>query len=566
MSSADISSQKRVGDMFVEAKIIDRTQWELALELELADERTAEDILLSQKLVTPQQLAIFTGLRYGVPYVNLKKQAVDADALEKISESTARKYGVLPLKLTDTGLLLAMSNPEDINIMQELATLTRRRIDPVVCIEQDIMEAIDTHYRVSGEIEKQLSQIPTGARESGQAEKRVSADAIAQAPVVRAVDLLIRQGVRDRASDIHIEPQDDRLRIRFRIDGILHETMTLPRNVHSPLISRIKIMAGMNIAERRRSQDGQITYHDGDKEVDIRVATTNTIQGEMAVLRILDKTFAFRALPELGFAPDTLKKYEDALKTPFGMILISGPTGSGKTTTLYASVNKIDSVGRNILTIEDPVEYHFNNVNQMQVNINAGVTFASELRAAMRLDPDVILVGEIRDRETVEIAIQAALTGHLVLSSVHANDTVGVIFRLMDLGAEPFLISSAIIAVIAQRMVRRICPNCATLVTASGEEQLAYQRDMGEDRKEFLYGTGCSVCANTGYLGRTGIYEVMPITEAMRKMILANANQDDMRRQAIEDGMVSIWHDGMLKVKAGITTPYEVIRNVYSIG
>ncbi|MFC1994122.1 GspE/PulE family protein [Chloroflexota bacterium] len=566
MESTNISSQRRIGDMFVEAKIIDSTQWELALELEKGDDRTAENILVSQKLVTPEQLAMFTGLRFGTPYINLKKQEIDNAALEAIPEAVARKYGILPLKLTNTSLVIAMPNPGDIQTIQELTSLTRHRIEPVVCIEQDITEAIDTNYRASGEIEKQLSQIPIASRGAGDAEKRISADAIAQAPVVRAVDLLIKQGVRDRASDIHIEPQDDRLRIRFRIDGLLHESMSLPQNVHAPLISRIKIMASMNIAERRRSQDGQITYNDGDKEVDIRVATTNTVQGEMAVLRILDKTFAFRTLPELGFLPDTLKKYDDALKTPFGMILISGPTGSGKTTTLYASVNQIDSVGRNILTIEDPVEYRFADVNQMQVNASAGVTFASELRASMRLDPDVMLVGEIRDSETTGIAIQAALTGHLVLSSVHANDTVGVIFRLMDLGAEPFLIASALVAVVAQRMVRRICPHCSSLVVASAEEQLAYQEDMGEEQKEFLYGSGCNMCANTGYLGRTGIYEVMPINEAIRKMILSGASQDDIRRQSIEDGMVSIWHDGMLKVKAGITTPYEVIRNVYSIG
>jgi len=322
----------------------------------------------------------------------------------------------------------------------------------------------------------------------------------------------------------------------------------------------------MNIAERRRSQDGQISVKIGDKGVDIRVATSSTIHGEMMVLRILDKTFAFLTLPEIGFLPESLEKYQKMLKTPFGIVLISGPTGSGKTTTLYASVNQLDSIGRNIITIEDPVEYHFTNINQMQVNPQAGITFASGLRATMRLDPNVILVGEIRDPETAQIAIQAALTGHLVLSSVHANDTVGIISRLIDLKVEPFLVAQAIVGIVAQRMVRRVCPYCSRSAPAVPEERLAYEEEMGEERAEFLYGSGCNFCANTGYLGRTAIFEVMIVSEAIRRMILSNAGADDIRAQAHKEGIVSLWRDGMLKVKKGITTPFEVLRNVYSIG
>jgi general secretion pathway protein E len=566
MESGKTRLRKSLGEMLVEANLITRGQWELALEVQQSDGRRVEDILVQQGVLSVEQLAMFVALRYGVPYVNLKRQDIDPKALEWVPEVVARKYCVVPLALDDGALVVAMEDPGNIQITEELAALTRMRIDPVVSTHQDITEAIDISYRASGEIEKQLSQIPVITQRTASTEQRVSADTVAQAPVVRAIDLLIRQAVRDRASDIHIEPDESRLRVRFRIDGILHDTMVLPLEVHAPLISRVKIMAGMNIAERRRPQDGQISFGEGDREIDIRVATSNTVNGEMAVLRILDKTFAFLDLPELGFSPEALKSYQQMLRTPFGMILVSGPTGSGKTTTLYASVHQLDSVGRNIITIEDPVEYRFANINQMQVNPGAGVTFATGLRACMRLDPDVMLVGEIRDAETAQIAIQAALTGHLVLSSVHANDTVGTIFRLLDLGAEPFLVASAIIGCAAQRMARRICPNCARLTEGSSEERLAYELETGEKRSEFLYGAGCSICAQTGYLGRIGIFEVMLIRESIRRMILERANADDIRKQAIEEGMVSLWHDGMEKVKQGLTTPHEVIHNVYSIG
>jgi len=342
--------------------------------------------------------------------------------------------------------------------------------------------------------------------------------------------------------------------------------MSLPVSVHSALISRIKIMAGMNIAERRRPQDGQISIKEGDRELDIRVATINTVHGEMAVLRLLNKSFALLSLSDLGFLPESLEQYRMMLKMPFGMILISGPTGSGKTTTLYASVNQMDNVERNVITIEDPVEYRFKSINQVQVNPTAAVTFAAGLRATMRLDPDVILVGEIRDSETARIAVQAALTGHLVLSSIHANDTAGVIYRLIDLGVEPFLVASAVIGVVAQRMVRRVCPNCSRVTTVPSEEQLSYEREMEEKRSQFVYGAGCNFCARTGYLGRTGIYEVMVLSEGLRRLILTGAGSDPIRKLALQEGLITLWHDGMMKVRAGVTTPYEVIRNVYTIG
>ena len=566
MQAPDKESMRDLGQMLVEAQLITEDQLSHIKEIQISTSDSIEKILLRQRLITPQQLAFITGLKLGVPFVNLKREGVKPHAIKLIPESVARKYNIIPVDATEGVIIVAMEDPRDIQITENLAALAMRRVEPVISTFQDIQEMIDLNYRIGGEIEEQLSQIPTRYRGAGFREAQESAETIAKAPVVRAIDLLIKQAVRDRASDVHIEPQEDKLRVRYRIDGILTEVMSLPMSVHAPLLSRTKIMAGLNIAERRRPQDGQITFAMGDRDIDIRVATSNTVNGEMAVLRVLDKSFAFLPLQEIGFIPDILSRYLKMVKTPFGMILISGPTGSGKTTTQYATVNQIDAVGRNIITIEDPVEYHFNNINQMQVNTAAGVTFAAGLRACMRLDPDVILVGEIRDAETAQISTQAALTGHLVLSSVHANDTVGTLFRMVDLGVESYLIASALIGVVAQRMVRRVCPYCSNLMEIDPEEQAAYEAELNEKRSEFVVGNGCTFCANTGYLGRTGIYEVMLVSEVIRRMVVSGADADEIRMQAKKEGMVSLWHDGMLKVKTGITTPYEVIRNVYSIG
>jgi len=566
MDTIQRSSTRDLGEILLEAGILSKEQVQHIRDLQQKSGDKFERILLQQRLITSQQLAFFISLQMGIPFVNLKKEGVKPEAIKLVPEAIARKYGVIPVDTTDGTIIIAMEDPRDIEAVEDLAAVTMKRVEPVISTAQDIQEMIDLNYRIGGEIEEQLSQIPTRYRTTGGLrEARVSAEAIAQAPVVRAIDLLIKQAVRDRASDIHIEPQDDKLRVRYRIDGILTEVMNLPLSVHPPLLSRIKIMAGLNIAERRRPQDGQISFDMGDKKVDIRVATCNTVWGEMSVLRILDKSFAFLPLAEIGFLPTVLERYMAMVKTPFGMILISGPTGSGKTTTQYATVNQLDNIGRNIITIEDPVEYHFANINQMQVNPAAGMTFAAGLRSTMRLDPNVILIGEIRDKETALISTQASITGHLVMSSVHANDTVSTIFRMIDLGVEPFLISSALIGVVAQRMVRRVCPYCSRPTSVDAEERAAYENEMKERRTEFIVGAGCNFCAGTGYLGRTGIFEVMLVSEAIRRMIVRSAGADEIRSQARKDGMDTLWHDGMLKVKMGVTTPHEVMRNVYSI-
>ncbi|MBA7623316.1 Type II secretion system protein E [subsurface metagenome] len=518
------------------------------------------ELLVERGIITAKELAMVIGLQLNIPCVNLNTYQIQPEALRLIPESMARRYNVVPLARTNNSLHVAMAEPDDVLILEALAVRTRMKIEPTVAPLDEIREAIDRNYKAFGEIEKQFGDVP-----SPKVEEQVSTEAIAEAPVVRALDLLINEGVKNRASDIHIEPQEDKLRVRYRIDGVLHDTMSLPLSAHAPLISRLKIMANMNIADHR-PQDGQFSIKVRSREVDVRVATIYTTYGEMGVLRILDKSFAALALTELGFLPDNLEQYEYMLKSPFGMLLLSGPTGSGKTTTLYASVNHLDCKERNIITVEDPVEYRFKEINQIQVNPRAGLTFATGLRAIMRHDPDVILVGEIRDSETAEIGVQAALTGHLVLSSVHANDTAGAIFRLLDLGVGSFLVSSALIGVVAQRMVRKVCPYCRRPSCAPAEGQLAYAKEMGEERTEFLYGSGCNACANTGYLGRTAVFEILAMSEELRRMLLTGASAGQIRAQAKEAGMVSMWRDGMLKVKAGITTPDEVIRNVFSIG
>jgi len=489
------------------------------------------------------------------------RQSIQSEALELIPEVMARRYNAIPISISGHTLKVAMANPTDIFALEAFSAQSKKRIKPIVADPKDVRSAIDFNYKGHGEIEKQISSIsiPVDAFDES-----FDIDAAVDAPLAQALNLIIEEAVRSRSSDIHIEPEEDRVRVRYRIDGTLHDMMSLPTNIHRAIISRIKILADMNIADHHRAQDGQFSTKAKGREIDIRVATSPTVLGEMAVLRLLDKSQAALGLSELGFLPDSLEKYEKLLKVPYGMILISGPTGAGKTTTLYASINSLDTLGRNIITIEDPAEYRFRDINQIQVNPQAGITFAGGLRSILRLDPDIIMVGEIRDTETTNIAIQSALTGHLMLSSIHASDASGVLTRLIDLDVEPFLIASSVIGVIAQRMVRRICPDCAHLIEGPMVEQMAYQKEMGEEKSEFLYGTGCASCSYTGYLGRTGIFEILLITDSIRALIIKQASSSEIRARALEEGMTSMMNDGMRKVHAGITTPAEVLRSAYS--
>jgi len=496
--------------------------------------------------------------------VSLRKHLPDPEALNLIPEVIARKYNAIPLAIDGNVLRVAMVNPSDIFALEALASRSQMRIEPEVASAEEIQEAIDFNYKAYDEIEKQISSISSSSPTVTPLEQ-IKLDATIDAPIAQALTLIIDEAVKARASDIHLQPEEDKLRVRYRIDGTLQDTLSLPLATAIPLISRIKVLANMNIADHYRPQDGQFSIKAKGRLIDIRVGSIATVYGEMATLRLLDKSRATLELSDLGFLPESLGQYEKMLKVPYGMILASGPTGAGKTTTLYASLNCLDSVGRNIITVEDPVEYRFNNINQIQVNPRAGITFASGLRSILRLDPDVILVGEIRDAETANIAIQSALTGHLVLSSIHANDAVGVVLRLLDLGVEPFLVSSALIGVVAQRMVRRICPNCASMIDVPLLEKMTYSNEIGEERSQFLYGSGCKSCVNTGYRGRVGIFEIMHISDEVRTLLLKGATTAELREQAIEEGMITLLRDGMFKVKAGITTPSEVLRNAYSV-
>ncbi len=525
--------------------------------LELGQKPVSEPPVTEEILVQPEEKPT----KLDKPQTKLLRQMPQPEALQLIPEVTARRYNAVPLTVSGNTLQVAMADPTDIFALEAFSAQSRLRVKPIAASAKEVREAIDFNYKAYGEIEKQISHISIPA---DALDDRLAIDAAVDAPLARALNLIVEEAVKARSSDVHIEPEEDRLRIRYRIDGTLQDMMSLPLSIHRALISRIKILAEMNIADHHRPQDGQFSTEAKGRQIDVRVATAPSVSGEVAVLRLLDKSMAILGLSELGLLPDSLAKYEDMLKVPYGMILISGPTGAGKTTTLYASINSLDTLGRNIVTIEDPAEYRFKDINQIQVNPQAGITFASGLRSILRLDPDIILVGEIRDAETANIATQAALTGHLMLSSVHASDATGVLFRLLDLGVEPFLIASSVIGIAAQRMVRCICPDCSHPIEAPVVEQIAYEKEVGEEQTKFLYGTGCKSCAYTGYLGRTGIFEILTMSDTIRTMVCNQANSSDIRAQALKEGMITMMNDGMRKVKAGITTPSEVLRNAYS--
>jgi general secretion pathway protein E len=487
------------------------------------------------------------------------KQSPQPEALQLIPEVMARRYNVIPVTVTEDTLQVVMANPTDIFALEALAAKSRKRIKPVGAAADEVRQAIDFNYKAYGEIEEQLSHVSV-TNETADDKLFIKADA----PLAQALNLIIEEAGKARASDIHIDPEENRLRIRYRIDGVLHDTLSLPLNIHRALISRIKILAEMNIADHYRPQDGQFTPSSKYRQLDIRVAITPTVQGEMAVLRLLDKSLPAKGLAELGMLPDSLELYRKIINNPYGMILVSGPTGSGKTTTMYATISSLDTISQNIITIEDPAEYRIKDINQIQVNTQAGITFASGLRSILRLDPNVIMVGEIRDQETSGIAVQAALTGHLVLSSIHANDSVSTLLRLLDLGVEAYLIASAVIAVVAQRMVRRVCPDCSHVIEAPVIEQIAYEKVMGEKLPRFRYGAGCVTCSNTGYLGRIGVFEILAINDRIRKLLADQADKETIHQQALKDGLIPMIKDGMLKVKSGLTTPKEVLRATYT--
>jgi type IV pilus assembly protein PilB len=511
---------------------------------------------------TAAPAAAVDGLQEG-EVVDLKAQPSEPDALALVPESYASGHLILPLRVVDDKLLVVCAEIPDFRTVNELQILTRYQVMPLLALRADVIDAIYQRYRLLPSVDAHVEAFnratlatPIDSRDSLQ-------DVSEDSPVVRVVSLIIGQGLRDRASDIHIEPQEHKVRIRYRIDGILTDALALPKGMGQSLASRIKVMANMDIVDRHRAQDGQIRLDGEDRQVDIRVSTAETIWGEKVVLRLLDQGRTVLSLDQLGLTEQGYDRMSQLLRSPYGMIAVSGPTGSGKTTTLYAAIKELDPISQNITTIEDPVEYTFDNINQIQIRRVANLTFANGLKAILRQDPDVILVGEIRDLETAEIAIQSALTGHLVLTSVHATDAAGVVQRFIEMGIEGFLISSALVGVVAQRLVRKICVLCREEYEPSDEEQALWRQYGPAGKKQFYRGRGCAHCVGTGYRGRVGVFEVLQLSEAIKLLVSAKASAQEIRELGLAEGMVSLRADAVQKVAMDMTTLSEVMRCVW---
>ncbi len=556
-------SKPSLGQVLLDSKLISKDQLDQVLTMQQSgDTRRLGTILIDQEWITAESLALSLSIHLNLPFADLSRQTITPELTRIIPENVARRYQLIPVEISNGSLVVVMEDPTDISVISEISALTGMSITSSVGVGLDIKSAIDLHYKANQEIEKEVAEF-TGAGDLEDAD--LDASAVLEDPVVRAVDMILEQAVRDRASDIHIVPDHDSVRVRYRVDGILADALSLPHGSHYQLLSRIKVLAGMNIAERRRPQDGQFSDIISGEETFFRVATSDTTWGEMATIRILGRTESILNINGLGMQPDVIQQFRRVVHSPFGMVLVAGPTGSGKTTTLYAALNLLDRNQHNILTIEDPVEYNFEGINQIQVNRAADITFASGLRGVMRLDPDKIMVGEIRDLETANAAVQAALTGHLVLSSIHANDAAGTFFRLIHLGIDQYLINSSILGLVSQRLIRLSCPHCKAKTKPSDPVSKIYQAETGEPLKEFYKGEGCTYCHQTGYLGRTGVYELLPVTTKIRKLFSSGASSSEIKSAAIDAGMMSMLKDGLLKVKQGLTTPEEVLRTIYSV-
>lgn len=522
-----------------------------------------DKLIIQHNLVPAGKITQAKAQILNVPYIQLNGKAIAADILNLIPEAAARRYHIIPFEKKNDELWVAMADPLDIQITQFIEKRAGLRVKPYLAEDEDILKEIAEQYsqNLTSEVTSALKEV-----ESIRPEETISQgpEILREAPVSNIIDQLLEYAIKSRASDIHIEPQEERTRVRYRIDGILQERILLPKGVHDALISRVKILSTLKIDEKRLPQDGRFTFIFGDNIVDLRVSTVPTVFGEKVVLRLLPKSSAAPTLLELGLRGSSLKNLEIQLQRPHGIILICGPTGSGKTTTLYSILTKISTTRVNIVTIEDPVEYQISGVNQVQVNTGVGLTFASALRSFLRQDPNIIMVGEVRDTETADLAIQAALTGHQVFSSLHTNSASGAPPRLLDMGVEPFLLISALNAVVAQRVVRKICPHCKTEISTVPEVLDDIKKVLGrllpQASVKLYQGKGCTFCVNTGYLGRIGVFEVLPITEHLAKLILERASLGSIEEAAVSAGMITLKQDGYLKVLEGITTMEEVLR------
>lgn len=517
--------------------------------------------LTGQSLVTPSQIAEAIALNTGHRFVDLSEMPLDPTIVALVPTAVCRKYGLIPIDKRGDRLIVGILDPNDIVALDDVASVTDLFVEPVVVARDALAQMFERFLRSDEELSELSASIEETSSESQASFTEALEEQDSDAPVVRFVNLLIAQAINDRASDIHVEPGEKQLTVRFRIDGVLHEMQKADRGIQDGIISRLKIMSSIDIAEKRKPQDGRLSVsHDG-RTVDLRVATLPTVWGEKIVMRILDNTGQTMAMRDLMFSKINETRFRDAITRPHGMILATGPTGSGKSTTLYTALREVANPKINVITVEDPVEYRIGGINQVQVNNRAGLTFASALRSILRSDPDVVLVGEIRDKETAVISIEAALTGHLVLSTLHTNDAPSALTRLTEIGTEPFLVATALSAVIAQRLARRLCLKCRAPYTEPTEvlHSLGFPHDPN-DVPEIYRAVGCEACSGTGYRGRLGLHEVMTMTDELEQLVVTRATGTEMRQVAIAQGMVSLREDGWAKVAQGLTTIEEVLR------
>jgi type IV pilus assembly protein PilB len=569
ISGAGAADGKRLlGEILVARQQLTPGQLSAALVQQRISGKRLGAMLVELGALDERVLAEALAEHFELPVVDLRRQAPEAAAVARLPEASARGFVAVPLRLDGDTLEVAVADPSH-ELALELHRATGLNIRLVVASTSDIRRAIDRNYRALAGVEQYVAAFESATVGRNRDAPRTPGNATTatdSAPVVQVVSLLIAQALRDRASDIHLEPMGDVVRVRYRIDGVLHDILTLPSSMGGAVVSRIKVLGGMNIVERRRPQDGQIATEVDGRAVDIRVSSTGTIAGEKIVMRLLDKTKTLFKLSELGMPRDTYQTYSALVRSPFGMVVCAGPTGSGKTTSLYATMTELNSPERNMMTIEDPVEYVFPSINQIQINDQAGISFANGLRSILRQDPDVILVGEIRDAETATIATQSALTGHFVLSSLHATDATAALLRLLDMGVEPFVVSSAVIAVLSQRLVRRICEQCKRPYDPTNEELAFYYAD-GAPRPEhgFFHGEGCAFCTETGYQDRIGVYELLRLTPEMKAFVAQKPTHDQVRTLAVEQGMRTLRQEALRLVTDGVTTIAEVVRSIYML-
>jgi type IV pilus assembly protein PilB len=521
--------------------------------------------LIDEGVVAESAVFSILAEQLNLSFVDLGEIKIDQSAVAMVPEAVARRHFLIPIAFERGKLVIAMADPANVVAVDDIRAISKREVRQVVATRADVVAAINRYYRLESAAETLVEE---AAADLGKAEEALEAQLATggadDAPIIKLVNLLITQAVNDRASDIHIEPEEHGVRVRYRIDGVLHEVMRPPKSVQAGMSSRLKIMADINIAERRIPQDGRISVQLHGKQIDIRVATLPTVHGEKIVMRILDKSSVLLDLSELGFSEHNYKIFEESFTKPYGEILVTGPTGSGKSTTLYATLNILNRPEVNAITVEDPVEYRLAGVNQVQTNAKAGLSFASALRSILRCDPDIVLIGEIRDHETAQISTEAALTGHLVLSSLHTNDAPSALTRLVEMGIEPYLVASALDCVLAQRLARRLCSRCKEPYKPTIEELTAsrFPFDPEGDLPELFRPVGCAACSKTGYKGRLALQEVMSVTPELERLVIESASSEEMKRTALNQGMKTLRQDGMEKVSRGITSIEEILRVV----